>query len=182
MAFHASDDGGRIFPKVETLAKECGGITVRAVQKTIKKLERSGVLVRDEPGGGRKTALWRIEMVTFGGEVNAGSPQGRTAETQAVAASTLMKRPKNLQRPVLRKPESKNPKSFAEVLSGLMENVRNAAGDGRATLKGKTEDGRTGADGSNLGDSARRTGVRSVAAADGSTFDLGGGPEPSSSS
>ncbi len=173
MAHHAHKDGSGIFPKLETLAKECGGITVRAVQKAIQKLERSGVLVREEPGGGRKPARWRIVM-TFGGEVNAGSPQRRTAEPQAVAASTPMNRPKNLQRTVLREPEGKIPKSFAEVLAKVLsaKSVQNVSGDGGATLKEGTAEKRTEVDGSNTRDGGRPGGVRPVEAADGTVFDF----------
>ena len=58
------DDGSKIFPSMETIARKCR-ISVREARRIVSEFERSGLLVREKSGVGRgKNAEWRMVLAS----------------------------------------------------------------------------------------------------------------------
>jgi hypothetical protein len=62
LADWANDDGRNIFPRIDVVAAKAR-ISVRETRRVISKLERDGVLVRENSGAGRGNfAMWRVNL------------------------------------------------------------------------------------------------------------------------
>lgn len=61
MADHADQEGKNIFPAIAQLAWKTD-MNVRTLQRNIRKLEATGLLVRDRKGNGRTTNMWHIDI------------------------------------------------------------------------------------------------------------------------
>ena len=69
----ADDHGGNAWPAVGTLARQCGNLSPRAIQKILVKLRAKGLLVIQEPAGVRhKTVTYRITVMAS--PMNPSSP------------------------------------------------------------------------------------------------------------
>lgn len=114
MADFADDQGFNIYPAVQTVADDCG-VTTRAVQLTLKKMVRDGVLVMINQGGGRgKATEYAIDLDVMRGlrqSAQAGARQynGRDDAEKANGENSERGSPFTVENPVKGESHDLNP-------------------------------------------------------------------------
>ena len=84
MADHADHDGRNVYPGIPLLAWKTG-YTSRQVRRILATLQTKGLIVVEEPGGGRRTTRYRLELLGAPKKVPATlSPSRATPEAHEV--------------------------------------------------------------------------------------------------